>query len=104
MINLNFLYLNVRDFHYGKTQNVEVLLGCNRYMLDVDKCVCAAQINFYKKLSDDRESYSKYDPEADMVSVSVKPDAILGRDFFVNIEEISKAQHCCKRYDRELAM
>lgn len=104
MVNLNKDGLFLGGFHYGQTQNVEVKLGRKIYMLDVDKYVHSAFVEFYRKVSADRQSYSKYDREADLVIVMVQPDAVLTRDFFENIREIKKAQDCYIRYERILAM
>ena len=51
-----------------------------------------AHLDFYKKVKADRKKYSKYDPAAEMVSVTVRNDVRLNKKFFENIEEISKAQ------------
>lgn len=104
MVNLNKEGLYMSLFPYGKTQNVEVRIGRKLYMVDVDRNALSTNIDFYRKVSADRQSYSKYDREADLVIVMVQPDARLGRDFFENIREIKKAQDCCRRYERILAM
>lgn len=104
MVNLNKEGLYMSLFPYGKTQNVEVRIGCKLYMVDVDKNANSTYIGFYKKVAADRRMYSKYASEADMVSVQVKPDAILTREFFENIREIRRAQTLVWKYDEVLSM
>lgn len=105
MVNLNKEGLSLSLFPYGKTQNVEVRIGRKLYMLDVDRNALYTDIDFYRKVSADREKYSKYDPEAELVSVvQVRSDSVLNKDFFEKIREISKAQDLCKKYGRLLAM
>lgn len=86
------------NFEYGKTQNVEVKIGRKTYLCDFDKSSAGARVDFYKKLNKNRPSFSKYDPEAEKHSASIKSDAVLRREFFLEIEEIEKAQRILYRY------
>lgn len=94
IINLNDISgrVNIDKLPYGKNQNIEVRIGRKLYMVDVDKDALLAHLDFCKKVKSDRTKYSKYDPEAEMVSVTVRNDVRLDKNFFENIEEISKAQ------------
>lgn len=94
IINLNDILgrVDISKLPCGKNQNIEVRIGRKLYMVDVDKNMLYAHIDFYKKVKADRKKYSKYDPEAEMLSVTVRNDVRLGKNFFENIEEISKAQ------------
>lgn len=94
IINLNDILgrVNIDKLPYGKNQNIEVRIGRKLYMVDVDKNALSAHLDFYKKVKADRKKYSKYDPSAEMVSVTVRNDVRLNKKFFENIEEISKAQ------------
>lgn len=104
MVNLNKEGLYMSLFPYGKTQNVEVRIGRKLYMVDVDRNAHSAYVELYKRVAADRETYSKYSFDADMVGITVKPDAVLTREFFEEIKEISKAQITCKAYFMILAM
>ena len=100
IINLNDILgrVDVSALPYGKNQNIEVRIGRKLYMVDVDKDALLAHLDFYKKVKSDRTKYSKYDPEAEMVSVTVRNDVRLDKNFFENIEEISKAQTVYVRF------
>lgn len=94
IINLNDILgkVDIDKLPCGKNQNIEVKIGRKLYMVDVDKDMLCAHIDFYKKVKTDRKAYSKYDSDAKMVSVTVRNDVRLDKNFFENIEEISKAQ------------
>lgn len=83
---------------YGTTRDIPIKLGNKLYCLDVQKQATGACIDFYRKVKADRKKYSKYDREAELVTVFVKPDAVLFRNFFGNIKEISKAQEIYRAY------
>lgn len=91
MLNLNKEFLNVGKMPIGKTQNIEIKIGRKLYYVDVDKNRDSACIDFYKKIGTDRTRQSKYNIDG-ILGVFVKPDALLNRTFFEQIEEIEKAQ------------
>lgn len=101
MINLNHDGLFIGNFTNGKTQNVECKLGKKLYYVDIDKNSCNTTLDFYRKLGE-RDKFSKYDKEANRVSVTVKNSAVLFREFFENISEIEKAQRIMNKYVQEL--
>lgn len=104
MINLNHNEtLNLSKYPCGTYQNIEVKLGRKTYLVDITKNCDRVHLEFYRKLSNDRHGYSKYDPEANHVSVSVKLEACLDRRFFEHIEEIEHAQNIVGVYKRVLA-
>ena len=104
MINLNKEGLYMSLFPYGKTQNVEVRIGRKLYMVDVDRNAHSAYVEFYKRVAADRETYSKYSFDADMVGITVKPDTVLTREFFEKIKEIRRAQTFVWKYGEVLLM
>lgn len=91
MLNLNKEFLNIGKLPNGKTQNIEVKIGKKLYYVDVDKNCEVSCVDFYKKIGADRTKQSKYGVDG-VLGVFVKVDALLGRDFFEQIEEIKKAQ------------
>lgn len=98
LINLN----NGGNVAIGKlpygTRDIPIKLGNKLYCLDVQKQATGACIDFYRRVKADRKKYSKYDRGAELVTVFVKPDAVLFRNFFGNIKEISKAQEIYRAY------
>lgn len=82
----------VSDFKYGKTQNIAIKVGRKTYLCDISKDMSHALIEIYRKLNKDRQKYSKHDAAAETRRATVKPDAILCRDFFESIADIEKAQ------------
>jgi len=83
---------------YGTTRDIPIKLGNKLYLLDVQKQATGACIDFYRRVNADRKKFSKYDQEAERVTLFVKPDAPLFRNFFENIREISKAQGIYRAY------
>lgn len=99
LINLNTGDdVNIGKLPYGTTRDIPIKLGNKLYLLDVQKQTIGACIDFYRRVKADRRKYSKYDREAEFVTVFVKPDAVLFRNFFGNIKEISKAQEIYRAY------
>lgn len=97
MINLNKEFLNIGKLPNGKTQNIEIKIGRKLYYVDVDKNCESACIDFYKKIGTDRKNQSKYGVDG-VLGVFVKIDALLGRDFFEEIEDIDKAQKIYRKW------
>ena len=102
MYNLNHDLIFIEKFPFGKTQNIEIKMGRSLYLMDVSKSSDSAIVEFYKKLSKDRQSYSKHDKKAERHSVVVKNDAVLDREFFEHISEIEKAQEVYQKYSRKI--
>lgn len=99
LINLNTGdNVNIGKLPYGTTRDIPIKLGNKLYLLDAQKQVTGAYISFYRRVKADRKKYSKYDREAELVTVYVKADAVLFRNFFENIKEISKAQEIYRAY------
>lgn len=99
LINLNSGdYVSIEKLPYGMIRDIPIKLGHKLYLLDVRKQKTGACIDFYRKVKADRKKFSKYDPEAERVTLFVKPDASLFRNFFENIREISKAQDIYRAY------
>lgn len=100
LINLNAGdNVNIGKLPYGTTRDIPIKLGNKLYLLDVQKqATGGACIDFYRRVKADRKKYSKYDREAELVTVFVKPDTVLFRNFFGNIKEISKAQEIYRAY------
>ena len=94
--NLNHDIIFLSSFEYGKTQNIEIKVGRETLMLDVDKNKISVHVEVYAKKSNDRKSYSKYG--SDLHCGWVKPDAIIDRNFIENIREIEKAQNLLKKF------
>lgn len=97
MINLNNEYIYLWQYTNGRHQNIEVRLGRKLYLVDIYKNSSTTRIDFYKKQGTNRGKYSKYD-EGSVLSVYVKPDVMLGRNFFENIREIKEAQETLDRF------
>lgn len=99
LINLNAGdNVNIGKLPYGTTRDIPIKLGNKLYLLDVQKQATVSCIDFYRRVKADRKKYSKYDREAELVTVFVKPDTVLFRNFFGNIKEISKAQEIYRAY------
>ena len=96
-INLNHEKVFVSECEYGRTQDIEIRVGRQTFLMDIQKVNSHAHIMVYKKLGADRQKYSKYHPKAELKCVRVKPEAILDKRFFELIDKLEEAQryHDC---------
>ena len=91
--------LRLSDLPYGKTQNIEVKIGRGFYLVDVDKTSDVAFVELYRKFGDERNTYSKYDPECERCALYVRETASLGKDFFRAMPEIAATLDAYKRIE-----
>ena len=103
-VNLNKGDLYLNRLPYGTTQNMEIHVGRYTYMIDVNRSVNTTFIELYNKVSTDRESYSKYDKNANLAIVTVNSDGVLTREFFENFYTISAAQKICAKFSNIINM
>lgn len=92
-INLNHekeLFLS--KFICGAT-HANIKIGRKNYLIDVQKNKLYTYVDFYNV-----NINSKYSPAANLCRVRVKNNAVLTKDFFLNISEISKAQALTDRF------
>lgn len=103
MINLNQkgVYISIRLFQYGKT-NAIIKIGHKMYVLEIDKTVSCTNVATYRK-STKTHYFEKYAYDSEFYSVYVKNEAILDKDFFENIKDISNAQKICDKYHYALS-
>lgn len=71
--------------------------------VDVVKNALSARIEVYRKLEEDRDSYSKHCPEAElMVLDGINPVAYFGGDLLDSIDEIEKARAIKRQWCRKV--
>lgn len=90
--------ISIAKFEYGWTQNIEIKIGRELYLMDVRKDSGSCLVEVYRKLNKDRDKYSKFNPRAEYAFVNVKNDSVLDYRFFKNIHEIARAQSTCSMY------
>lgn len=95
-INLNNELFWVSKFEYGKTTEIEIKIGHEWFLVDIEKDSICTHIEVYKKTSD---KVSKYDSEF-FCQTTVKSTAILNRDFFENIKKIQEAELFLQKYEQ----
>lgn len=91
-------FINIGNFKYGWTQNIEIKIGRKLYLMDVKKDCSSCWIEVYRKLNKDRKKYSKYDPRAKATCIRVENNAVLDYRFFENIHEIERVQNTYFNY------
>lgn len=97
--NLNHEKIYTLDFECGSHQNITIKVGKSFYLVDLDKNSGGTYIEFYKRVSKDRASFSKYDDKAGKVETYILNNAILDRDFFENLKIIRACQNFLSKYD-----
>ena len=102
MLNLNKDSLFISNFDNGTTQNIECRLGRCLYYIDLSKNSNDTTLYFYRKIAKQRNRFSKYSKEAGCISVTLRNDALLDRNFFENIREIARAQEIVSKYNQKL--
>lgn len=93
-INTNEFGVSMNNFEMGLTRGIEIIVNEDEYFCDIDKNSSAAFITLYKA------GESKHSNSA--MSVFVKPNAYLMKDFFENFAEIARAQFWVNKYKADL--
>jgi hypothetical protein len=102
IINLNHSDFNLSTLPMGKTQNIRVKVGRKIYLMDADKSALSITVDLYNKLSKERNTFSKYDEEADLKSLRLVKNCLLTRDLVENFAELKKAIALVEKYKSDL--
>lgn len=97
--NLNHECVFISDFESGNHQNITIKLGKCFYLLDISKNAKTTFLDFYKRVAEKRETFSKYDKRAELTFLVVQNSAILDRKFFENAKAIRACQDFLAQYD-----
>lgn len=76
-INLNYAPISIVDLPLGRTLRIPLKYSREKYFLDVDKCSEYAVMDFYRAIHNKKPIKNKYDPEANLLTCFIKPNAIL---------------------------
>lgn len=94
-INFNVAssYFDISSFPLGATLYAKCKLSGRKRLIDIDKNSEYAILDFYNaRANRNRPIYDKNDPEADLHTVIVKPDAVLEYNFFKALPKIERIQ------------
>lgn len=80
----------------------EIKIGRNWRIVEFNKNASYTRLDIFNKLDNDRNKYSKYDADACLVSITVKNNAVLNRDFFVERWELEQALKMVRKYRSKL--
>lgn len=95
----NCVFVSVLPFGRGMC---EVKIGRYWRIVEFNKNASCTRLDIFNKLDNDRNKYSKYNADAALVSITVKNNAVLNRDFFVERWEIENALKIVRKYRSKL--
>lgn len=102
IINLNYKNFHLKTLPMGKTQNIRLKVGRKFYLMDADKNALSITVHIYNELNKKRNTFSKYDEQANLKSLTFVNNCILTRDLVENFAELEKAVSLVKKYKRDL--